>query len=53
MTPATPTCVAHVGQLIGAVAQSATQRPTEQQQRIVDIVNDARREVYNILGETD
>ena len=30
-----------------------TPRSEEQQQRIVDIVNGARREVYNILGETE
>jgi DNA-binding PadR family transcriptional regulator len=41
------------GQLMGAVAQSAYAATEEQQQRIVDIVNNARREVYNILGETD
>ncbi len=42
-----------VSQLMGAVAQSAFAATEEQQQRIVDIVNNARREVYNILGETD
>jgi DNA-binding PadR family transcriptional regulator len=42
-----------VTQLMGAVAQSAFAATEEQQQRIVDIVNNARREVYNILGETD
>ena len=42
-----------LGQLMGAVAQSAYTATEEQQQRIVDIVNDARREVYNILGETE
>ncbi len=42
-----------LGQLIGAVAQSAYTATEEQQQRIVDILNGARREVYNILGETD
>jgi DNA-binding PadR family transcriptional regulator len=42
-----------VTQLMGAVAQSAFAGSEEQQQRIVDIVNNARREVYNILGETD
>jgi DNA-binding PadR family transcriptional regulator len=40
-----------VGQLMGAVAQSAHAATTEQQQRIVDIVNNARREIYQILGE--
>ncbi|MGH3677438.1 MAG: PadR family transcriptional regulator [Mycobacterium sp.] len=42
-----------LGQLIGAVAQSAYTATEEQQQRIVDIVNGARREVYNILGESE
>ena len=40
-----------LGQLMGAVAQSAHTATEEQQQRIVDIVNNARREMYNILGE--
>ncbi|MDD4866653.1 MAG: PadR family transcriptional regulator [Mycobacterium sp.] len=40
-----------VGQLYGAVAQAAHAATTEQQQRIVDIVNNARREIYGILGE--
>ena len=38
---------------MGAVAQSAYTATEEQQQRIVDIVNNARREVYEILGETE
>ncbi|HYB81490.1 MAG TPA: PadR family transcriptional regulator, partial [Mycobacterium sp.] len=38
-------------QLFGAVAQSAHTASAEQQQRIVDILNNARREVYGILGE--
>jgi DNA-binding PadR family transcriptional regulator len=42
-----------VGQLLGAVAQSAYATDDEQQQRIVDIVNNARREIYGILGESD
>ncbi|QZY45740.1 PadR family transcriptional regulator [Mycolicibacterium austroafricanum] len=42
---------AAVGQLMGAVAQSAHAATPEQQRRIVDIVNNARREVYQILGE--
>mgnify|MGYP003440807696 CR=1 FL=1 len=41
------------GQLFGAVAQSAHAASDEQQQRIVDILNAARREVYQILGESD
>lgn len=44
---------AAIGQLFGAVAQAADVASADQQQRIVDIVNTARREVYNILGETD
>jgi DNA-binding PadR family transcriptional regulator len=42
-----------VGQLMGAVAQSTYTATEEQQQRILDIVNAARRDVYNILGESD
>jgi DNA-binding PadR family transcriptional regulator len=42
-----------VGQLMGAVRQSAHAATAEQQKRIVDIVNNARREVYQILGETE
>ncbi|CAM4115667.1 Transcriptional regulator YqjI [Mycobacterium basiliense] len=38
-------------QLIGAVMQSAHTASAEQQQRIVDIINNARREIYGILGE--
>ena len=44
---------AAVGQLFGAVAQSAHTASPEQQQRIVDIVNNARREIYQILGESE
>ena len=44
---------AAVVQLFGAVAQSAHAASPEQQQRIVDIVNNARREIYAILGETE
>ncbi|UXA17714.1 PadR family transcriptional regulator [Mycobacterium sp. SMC-4] len=39
------------GQLMGAIAQSAHTATPEQQQRIVDVVNNARREIYHILGE--
>jgi DNA-binding PadR family transcriptional regulator len=42
-----------VAQLMGAVAQSAYTANEEQQDRIVDIVNNARREIYGILGESD
>src|SRR5215208_2872768 len=39
-----------VTQLMGAVAQSNFAATEEQQQRIADIVNNARHEIYNILG---
>jgi DNA-binding PadR family transcriptional regulator len=42
---------AAMGQLFGAVAQSAHTASAEQQQRIVDVINNARREIYGILGE--
>ncbi len=42
---------AAMGQLFGAVAQSAHAATDEQQQRIVDVINNARREIYGILGE--
>ena len=42
-----------VTQLMGAVAQSGFAASEEQQQRIVDVVNNARREIYGILGEAD
>jgi DNA-binding PadR family transcriptional regulator len=42
---------AAIGQLFGAVAQSAHTATAEQQQRIVEILNNARREIYGILGE--
>ncbi|KUH95981.1 PadR family transcriptional regulator [Mycobacterium sp. IS-1556] len=42
-----------VAQLMGAVAQAAFATGEEQQQRIVDIVNNARREIYGILGESE
>ncbi|MEO6792939.1 MAG: PadR family transcriptional regulator [Mycobacterium sp.] len=41
------------GQLFGAVAQASQAATPEQQQRIVDIVNGARKEIYGILGETE
>jgi DNA-binding PadR family transcriptional regulator len=40
-----------VGQLMGAVAQSAYAASEEQQARILEILNTARREVYGVLGE--
>ncbi|CPR11007.1 PadR family transcriptional regulator [Mycobacterium bohemicum DSM 44277] len=42
---------AAVGQLFGAVAQSAHTATADQQQRVVEILNTARREIYGILGE--
>ena len=40
-----------VRQLFGAVSQSAHAATDEQQKRITDVVNNARREIYQILGE--
>ncbi|MEB3022187.1 PadR family transcriptional regulator [[Mycobacterium] crassicus] len=42
-----------IGQLFGAVMQAGQAGTPEQQQRVVDIVNSARKEIYGILGETD
>lgn len=42
---------AAIGQLFGAVGQSAHAASAGQQQRIVDILNNARREIYGILGD--
>lgn len=42
---------AALGQLFGAVGQSAHAATADQQRRILDIVNNARREIYQILGE--
>lgn len=42
---------AALGQLFGAVGQSAHAASADQQRRILDIVNNARREIYQILGE--
>ncbi len=39
------------GQLMGAIAQSAYAASDEQQARIIEIVNNARREIYGVLGE--
>jgi uncharacterized protein YdbL (DUF1318 family) len=36
-----------------AVAQSAYTANDGQQERIVDIINNARREIYQILGESE
>lgn len=40
-----------VVQLMGAVRQAAVTTTDEKQQRIIDIVNNARREIYQVLGE--
>jgi DNA-binding PadR family transcriptional regulator len=40
-----------LGQLGAAVAQSAHAATEDQQQRIVGVINNARREIYQILGE--
>ncbi|MCV7259649.1 PadR family transcriptional regulator [Mycobacterium shimoidei] len=42
-----------LGQLFGAVAQSAHAATAEQQQRIIEIVNNARREIYTVLSEDE
>ena len=49
--PNTMNLRAAVGQLMGAVAQAGFAAGTDQQQRILDIVNNARREIYQVLGE--
>lgn len=49
--PAQMNLRAATGQLFGAVAQSAHAASEEQQQRILEILNNARREIYQILGE--
>jgi DNA-binding PadR family transcriptional regulator len=41
-----------VTQLMGAVGQSAYTATAEQQQRIIDIVDTARREIYGVLGDS-
>ena len=41
------------GKLFGALAQSTHAADADQQQRIVEIVNNARREIYQILGDAE
>jgi DNA-binding PadR family transcriptional regulator len=41
------------GQLAAAVFQGAQAATPDQQKRIVDIVNNARRDIYGVLGEAD
>jgi DNA-binding PadR family transcriptional regulator len=42
-----------LGQLFGAVAQSAYAASAEQQQRILAILKNARREIYTLLAESE
>jgi DNA-binding PadR family transcriptional regulator len=51
VTPGHANLRSAVGQLMGAVAQSAHAASEEQQARIADILNNARREIYGVLGE--
>ena len=51
--PAQQNLRAAAGQLFGALAQSVHAAGPEQQKRIIDIVNNARREIYQILGESE
>ncbi len=44
---------AALSQLFGAVAQAAHVANAKQQQRVVDIVNQARRKIYSILSEAE
>ncbi|CAJ1585583.1 PadR family transcriptional regulator [[Mycobacterium] wendilense] len=39
-------------QLMGAVGQAASTASADQQERIIDIVNAARRDIYGVLGES-
>ena len=41
------------GKLFGALAQAAHAADPDQQQRIIEIVNTARREIYQILGDSE
>jgi DNA-binding PadR family transcriptional regulator len=51
--PAEQNLRAAAGKLIGALAQSAHAADPDQQQRIIEIVNNARREIYQILGDSE
>jgi DNA-binding PadR family transcriptional regulator len=42
-----------LSQLFGAVAQAAHVASVEQQQRVVGIVDTARRKIYSLLADTD
>lgn len=41
-----------LGQLFGAAGQATHAANDDQQQRILDVINNARREIYQILGES-
>lgn len=41
-----------LGQLFGAAAQAVQAGGPDQQQRVLDVINEARREIYQILGES-
>ncbi|MDH6196471.1 DNA-binding PadR family transcriptional regulator [Mycobacterium frederiksbergense] len=49
--PAHQNLHAALSQLMAAVGQSAYAAGEDQQQRILDVINNARREIYTILGE--
>jgi DNA-binding PadR family transcriptional regulator len=51
--PAEQNLRAAAGKLLGALAQSAHAADPDQQQRIIEIVNNARREIYQILGDSE
>ncbi|OLF13326.1 PadR family transcriptional regulator [Actinophytocola xanthii] len=42
-----------IGQLMGATAQVANAATQRQKKRAVEVLNNARRELYSILGETE
>lgn len=42
-----------LAQITGALFQAAHSATPEQQKRVADILNNARREIYGILGETE
>jgi DNA-binding PadR family transcriptional regulator len=44
---------AELGQVVGAVAQSAYAATAQQQQRILAILKNARREIYTLLAESE
>ena len=44
---------ASLGQFAAAVFQGAHAATPEQQKRILDIVNNARRDIYGVLGEAE